>query len=255
MYIKHGDSHSRLYTIWKSMKNRCKRKAHPTHGSRGITVCKEWEKSYKEFKKWSIENGYKDTLSIDRKDNDGNYTPDNCRWTNQTVQSRNTRILYSHNKSGYRGVSWNKQYQKWEVSISVNTKTIKIGYYDDPLTAAKAFDTYILDNNLEHTLNNVLAVDERVQQNTGKLLSATNKSGYVGVSAPKRIQHMSKPYAAAIDSNKKRLWSGYFTTALEAAIARETFILRNGLPNKRNFSEEYWEQIQEDLQDYRKGLL
>lgn len=103
----HGDTGNRLNNIWKGMKYRCTRKLEYSH----IAVCEEWKNSYEEFKIWALSNGYNDKSSIDRIDNNGDYRPGNCRWTNQLVQSANTRILYSHNKSGFRGVSWNKMYE------------------------------------------------------------------------------------------------------------------------------------------------
>lgn len=226
---KHGDTGTRLHSIWAGMKSRCQ--VNPMYAK--ISVCPEWKNSYTPFKNWALANGYTDELSIDRKDNDGNYEPDNCRWTIQLVQSANTRILYSHNKSGYRGVSWNTGYGKWEVSISVNQKTIKVGYYDLVLDAAKAYDTYVRDNDLHHTTNNTVG---RVEPSAGKTLSAVNTSGYVGVTSPKRVRNMKNPWVASVMVKKKSVFNGYFKTSLEAAKAREAYIVENNLPHKRNFS-------------------
>lgn len=91
----HGDSKSRLYNIWILMKARCekeKNKAYKNYGGRGIQVCDKWKYSYEEFKKWSIENGYSQNLSIDRIDNDGNYEPSNCRWVDRKTQNNNNRM-------------------------------------------------------------------------------------------------------------------------------------------------------------------
>jgi len=101
--IKHGDRGERLYTIWRGMKLRCfnkNNKDYVRYGGRGITVCKEWENDYVAFKTWALANGYSDNLSIDRIDVNGNYEPDNCRWSNTHIQNTNQRI--SHNFS-YRG--------------------------------------------------------------------------------------------------------------------------------------------------------
>lgn len=57
---------------------------------RGITVCDEWAKSWHAFRDWAWENGYGDGLQIDRIDNDGSYSPDNCRWVSGTRNMRNT---------------------------------------------------------------------------------------------------------------------------------------------------------------------
>ena len=50
-----------------------------------------WKDDYAAFKEWALDNGYSPELSLDRIDNNGNYTPDNCRWTTQKAQSNNTR--------------------------------------------------------------------------------------------------------------------------------------------------------------------
>ena len=248
----HGLSNTRLYSIWTHMKQRCyneNKNSFENYGGKGITVCEEWRSSFINFYTWAISNGYKETLTIDRIDVEGNYEPSNCRWADACTQQANTRKLHSTNKSGYRGVSWNKNLNKWEVSIKTENQTIKIGYYKDKLQAAKAYDTYVLDNKLPHTINRVLEIDERVDSNIGQILSEANTSGFVGVNSPKRIQHMKNPWVAAIDKKKKKVWSGYFPSALEAAIAREQYIIGNDLPNKRNFSEKEWEEIQESLKE------
>ena len=90
--LKH--EHPRLYTIWQSMKSRCyypKNKCYNSYGGRGICVCDEWISSFNGFALWALANGYKDTLSIDRINVDGNYEPGNCRWATNEEQQKNKR--------------------------------------------------------------------------------------------------------------------------------------------------------------------
>lgn len=90
----HGEGNSRLYHAWSAMKQRCSNpnnRKYDSYGGRGITVCDEWANSYLAFKKWAIENGYSDCLTIDRIDNEKGYSPDNCRWITNKDQQRNKR--------------------------------------------------------------------------------------------------------------------------------------------------------------------
>lgn len=156
---KHNDSKTRLYNIWCSMIDRVENKkstSYEDYWGRGITICEEWRNNYPSFKKWALQNGYSNSLKIDRIDNDLGYFPNNCRWATQTIQSRNTRRLRSNNTSGYRGVCWHKKQQKFNSRITVNSIVINLGSYCSDIEAAKAYDKYIIDNNLEHTLNGVI---------------------------------------------------------------------------------------------------
>lgn len=103
--VTHGYSQTNLYKVWNSMKQRCGNKnnsGYKDYGGRGISVCKEWADDAKVFCDWAIKNGYKQGLSIDRINNDGNYEPANCRWTTRKVQVNNQRLHAGI--SGTRGV-------------------------------------------------------------------------------------------------------------------------------------------------------
>lgn len=91
-FSKHKQTHTRLYGIWAAIKRRCFGKNtyyYKRYGGRGITVCDEWKNNFISFYNWSIKNGYKSNLSIDRIDNNGNYCPSNCRWATKERQQRN----------------------------------------------------------------------------------------------------------------------------------------------------------------------
>ena len=154
--INHKLSNTKLYDKFLGMKSRCynqNREDYKDYGERGITICDEWLNDFVSFYNWAIENGYKDGLEIDRRDNNLGYTPSNCRFVNRTIQTRNTRILRRDNSSGFRGVSFRKNINKWTSKIRVNKKDKHLGYFNTALDAGLAYDKYVTDNNLEHTKN------------------------------------------------------------------------------------------------------
>jgi hypothetical protein len=93
-FKKHGETKSRLFRIWSGMKTRCTNSNSTTYaryGGRGISVCDEWMNGFEAFRDWANANGYADNLEIDRKENDGNYEPNNCRWATRVAQTNNKR--------------------------------------------------------------------------------------------------------------------------------------------------------------------
>lgn len=90
----HGLSNTRLYKIWCGMKKRCynqNSKPYKNYGGRGISICSEWVNNFQAFYDWSINNGYSEDLTIERKDVYGNYCCDNCCWIPLKNQTKNQR--------------------------------------------------------------------------------------------------------------------------------------------------------------------
>lgn len=126
-------SHTRLHNIWLTMRQRCSKpncSTYHKYGAKGIRVCEEWENSFEAFRDWSFKNGYEDSLTIDRIDSNGDYSPDNCRWVTQKTQQNNrsnnvyltyrgeTRSLIEWEK--ITGLKWrilyDRYYRGWDVN-------------------------------------------------------------------------------------------------------------------------------------------
>lgn len=116
--MKHGCCNTRLYTIWRDMKLRCynaSQVGYKNYGGRGIVVCNGWLNSFENFYNWAINNGYKDNLTLDRIDNDGNYEPDNCRWITNLEQSNHKR---NNKYVTYNGET--KTIAEWSRELSIS---------------------------------------------------------------------------------------------------------------------------------------
>jgi hypothetical protein len=90
----HGLTKHPLYKVWQRMKGCTESPTHQDYkyyGALGVTVCEIWRKDFYEFYKWSINNGYKRGLTIDRINCEGDYEPNNCRWITIQEQQRNKR--------------------------------------------------------------------------------------------------------------------------------------------------------------------
>ncbi len=112
-HTKHREGKSRLYVIWAGMKQRCEnsnRKDYAKYGGRGIRVCDEWH-DYLSFRDWACANGYDDSKSIERINNDGDYSPTNCRWVDYTVQQNNKRNSFCLTVDGktQTAAEWSKE--------------------------------------------------------------------------------------------------------------------------------------------------
>ncbi len=122
--MKHGMAGTRLYECWQDMKKRCynpKNKRYPNYGARGISVYYDWLGEYgaENFINWALANGYRDDLTLDRIDVNGDYEPDNCRWVTRTVQQNNRQ--YNHLLT-YNGKT--QTVTQWARELNLNASTL-----------------------------------------------------------------------------------------------------------------------------------
>lgn len=134
----------RLRRIWRHMNYRCsdvRNGNYVLYGARGIAVCNNWRDDFWTFYAWAIQNGYEEYLTIDRINNDGNYSPDNCRWVTRREQQRNRRDR--HNVE-YRGKTqllsdWAREY-----GVAVNVLANRIVRYN--WSMERALTTPVIHN-------------------------------------------------------------------------------------------------------------
>lgn len=143
---------TRLESIFQTMKNRCYNSNNPAYknyGGRGIKLCEEWNnreiarnvqrnntKGFLAFKKWALENGYTDNLTIDRIDVNGDYSPENCRWVNRKIQSNNRR---NNHYITYKGKT--QSLADWCRELCLNYHKIRSRLNKYNWSVDKAFET------------------------------------------------------------------------------------------------------------------
>lgn len=132
-----GKKASRLYRIWLGMKARCyipTASGYKCYGARGIKVCPEWN-DYLAFKNWALLNGYKENLTIERKDVNGDYEPGNCCWITHKEQMQNTRKTI---KITYNGET--KSVSEWAEKVGLRYSTLKRRIRSDEYTIEEALN-------------------------------------------------------------------------------------------------------------------
>lgn len=119
----HGMTKTRLYREWLSMKQRCNPENtnySRNYSRRGIVVCSEWSENFEAFRDWAMSNGYRDDLSLDRINVNGNYEPSNCRWASRSEQQNNKR---NNRFITYNGKTQTPQ--QWSEEIGISKGTIR----------------------------------------------------------------------------------------------------------------------------------
>lgn len=133
-FTTHGLSGHRLYWIRRGMLRRCydkKFSSYIRYGGRGIVVCDEWRNSFESFYSWSIKNGWNDGLQLDRENNNGPYSPDNCRFVTTIVNCQNKSV-----KAGGTGFAGVWDYENKIRPYKAMYKRKSYGVFKTPLMAA-----------------------------------------------------------------------------------------------------------------------
>lgn len=146
----HGYSKHKLYNSFYRIIKRCTDKSNKDYkyyGARGIKICDEWRCDPKMFVEYCLENGWKEGLTIDRIDVNGNYEPGNIRFVDLHVQCANQRLSI-RNTSGYKGVHYRRDEGKYRSYIGIGDKLIHLGSYITKKDALEARNNYIIENKL-----------------------------------------------------------------------------------------------------------
>lgn len=145
----HGDSYSRLYMIWESLKTRCGKKKNYLD----VSICAEWA-TFEPFRDWSLANGYADDLEIDRIQGSKIYSPATCRWTNQAQQQRNVGKRQKETASSkYKGVHKASK-STYSALSSISGKYLYLGSFPTEEAAARAYDDHVFKYDPEHAYLN-----------------------------------------------------------------------------------------------------
>ncbi len=153
---RHGEKGSKLYQVYYSIIFRTeniKCDQYDDYGGRGIKMCPEWRNDNKAFFTWAKDNGYIDGLTIERKNNNIGYSPDNCIWADRYVQAQNQR---RKKRDLPTGATWHgRKTKRIRVQITSNGKRYSLGVFKTKKEAANAYNDFCIKNNTNHTQNKI----------------------------------------------------------------------------------------------------
>lgn len=197
----HGMTNTRQYQCWVDMKTRCDNrhnKFYSYYGGRGITYCEKW-KTFEGF--WEdMAEGYSDSLTLNRRDNDGGYFKENCRWDNKNFQGH-MRRKKTGTRLGIIGATLDKNGETYSVRIRVDTDPIYIGKYFTTIEAAEAYDAaseVVYGDRPNKTIVTRPEIQEKVNyylNNKGSKLTAKGERNFWSILKEDDVREILRLYA------------------------------------------------------------
>lgn len=141
MMTTHNLTHTKLFKVWRGMKDRTLNKNdkhYKNYGNRGIKICNEWLEDFKCFYDWALNNGYKEGLTIDRINVNGNYEPNNCRWITWKEQQNNRT---NNHYITYKGETHTMKQWSELLGIKYTTLSMRLNKYNWSVGKAFNYDT------------------------------------------------------------------------------------------------------------------